>query len=182
MVNAGSTMWKPTVKANCARASRTASAPGMPTSRACRRAHMQAALGARRFKLPGGSPPAAPGSCYARRPPGAGCPRRDAPRRPGIASMAISTCMVSPERCDHMRSGTRSRLANGCSRRAQQARRCIRIEHEADGDAVGHQTWEELRTNDAKRRAGNSPAAQAAGPLIRVSLLRIVTCADAYAA
>ena len=37
-VKAGSTMWKPTVKANCARASRTASAPGMPTSRACRRA------------------------------------------------------------------------------------------------------------------------------------------------
>src|SRR5689334_246423 len=31
MLNAGSTMWKPMVKANCARASRTAVAPGMPT-------------------------------------------------------------------------------------------------------------------------------------------------------
>src|SRR5579872_3958145 len=41
MLKAGSTIWKPMVKANCARASRTTSAPGMPTSRACRQARYE---------------------------------------------------------------------------------------------------------------------------------------------
>src|ERR1700722_640699 len=134
MVKAGSTMWNPTVKANCARASRTASAPDMPTSRPCRPDHY------------GGRSKARKGSCsLAHR------------LRPDLGNAAdpyhLTKVALDQMHCFaghrlhrdfdvHRLAGAvrphavRHQIALGewLQKAGEQAWRTIRIEHEADGD------------------------------------------------
>jgi hypothetical protein len=54
----------------------------------------------------------------------------------------------------------------------QQTRGYIGVQHEADGYGSGGGHDRKLRTKTRERKGGDSPAAQAAGPLIRVLIVR----------
>ena len=124
-----------------------------------------------RFKPRGGSPPAhlreaahADHLAEVALPPNAR-PRRASPpwrsRHAASRRYGATTCGR-----DQVALGKRLQQA------AQQARGGIGFKHETDGDRLMGRHGRKLRTNDAKEKGGSSPAAQAAGPLIRVLIVR----------